>query len=82
MSWRDNLDDANARLATLEAAELELLSGKSITVIHGDGERVEFGRNVSLPDLRRSIYEVRAVIAGFTGVRPRGGAIIPRFGRH
>jgi hypothetical protein len=81
MSWRDNLTDAQARLATLEAAELKVLAGEQVRSVGYDGDRVEYAQGATTADLQRAIFEVRQVINRLSGACRTGGRIVPTFGR-
>lgn len=77
MSWRDTLSGAQARLAALEAAELQVLQGVQVTEIASDGETMRYAKGATLGELRQAIGEARAVIQSLSGCRRTGGAIIP-----
>lgn len=81
MSWRTDLTAARARLTALEAAEMDLITGKRAAKIAAGGEQIDFAQSKDpLADLRRAIQETQIVIARLSGVRT-GGVIIPVLGR-
>lgn len=81
MNWRTDLAAARARLAALEAAEMDLITGKRAAKIAAGGEQIDFAQSKDpLADLRRAIQETQTVIDRLTGAR-RGGVIIPVMGR-
>lgn len=77
MSWYTDLTAAQARLAVLEAAELQLLQGQRVRVIQYDGERVEYADGATLHQVQSAMREVRLVIQRLSGACRTGGAIIP-----
>lgn len=81
MSWRDTLSEAQARLAALEAAELQVLVGNQVSEINYDGGGTKWAKGATLTELRSAILECRMVIGNLSGGRRTGGAIIPTFGR-
>ena len=80
MSWRDNLALAQARLAALEAAELNALTGERIKSVRYEVGGVEYADPVSTDQLARSMYETRVIINRLGGGAPMGGAIVPTMG--
>lgn len=79
-SWRDNLEMATARLAALEAAELNRLTGVQVKSVKYEVGGVEYAEPVTLVELDRKIFETRSVINRLGGGVVTGGAIIPTFG--
>ena len=79
-SWRDNLDMATARLAALEAAELNRLTGVQVKSVKYEVGGVEYAEPVALVELDRKIFETRSIISRLGGGVVTGGAIIPTFG--
>jgi hypothetical protein len=80
MSWRDNLALAQARLAALEAAELNALTGERIKSVRYEVGGVEYADPVSVDQLARAMYETRVIIGRLGGGAPMGGAIVPIMG--
>jgi hypothetical protein len=79
-SWRDNLQLATARLAALEAAEMNRFTGTQVKSVKYEVGGVEYADPVSMTDLARAIFETRSVVNRLGGGAVTGGAIIPTFG--
>lgn len=73
-------EELSARLAALRAAETRLLCGEAVKSVRYEGGSMEFQAAATLTELRRAIFETRALLRQATGGRRHGGAIVPVFG--
>lgn len=80
MSWRDNLTNARSRLAALEAAELQIITGQQVAEISYNGGATKFAKGATLDEIRRLIAETRMVVQRLGGGCRTGGVIAPNFG--
>ncbi|MCY1649084.1 hypothetical protein OVA11_19090 [Caulobacter sp. SL161] len=79
-NWRENLELATARLAALEAAELDRFKGVQVKSVKYEVGGVEYADPVSMQELSRAIFEARSIVNRLGGGVVSGGAITPTFG--
>lgn len=77
MSYLDTLATAQARLAALEAAELKMLEGATVSQVTYDGGSISYAKGASFDQIRGALRECRLIVQRLSGGCRTGGAIIP-----